>query len=145
MKISGCMTRDVKVASPEQSVRDAAKMMDQLDAGIIPVGESDRLVGMITDRDIVIRGVAQGKGPDTSVRDVMSREVMYCYDDEEVEDVLANMGDLQVRRLPVLNRDKRLVGIVSIGDLARNGETMEAGQALSGISQPGGEHSQTAH
>jgi CBS domain-containing protein len=109
------------------------------------VGENDRLVGMITDRDIVIRGVAQGKGPDTSVRDVMSREVMYCYDDEEVEDVLANMGDLQVRRLPVLNRDKRLVGIVSIGDLARNGETMEAGQALSGISQPGGEHSQTAH
>ncbi len=145
MKINGCMTMDVKVANPEQSIRDAAKMMDELDAGIIPVGENDRLVGMITDRDIAIRGVALGKGPDTSVREVMSSEVMYCYDDEEVGDVLGNMGDLQVRRLPVLNRDKRLVGIVSIGDLARNGETMEAGQALSGISRPGGEHSQTAN
>ncbi len=145
MKISGCMTRNVKVANPEQSIRAVAAMMDELDAGIIPVGENDRLVGMITDRDIVIRGVALGRGPDTRVRDVMSSEVRYCYEDEEIEDALENMGDLQVRRLPVLNRDKRLVGIVSIGDLARNGEIMEAGQALSGISQPGGEHSQTAH
>ncbi|MFC3205096.1 CBS domain-containing protein [Aquamicrobium soli] len=145
MKISTCMTRQVQVADPEQSLHQAAKMMDELDAGSIPVGENDRLVGMITDRDIVIRAVALSKGPDTSIREVMSPDVMYCYDDEEVEDVLENMGDLQVRRLPVLNRDKRLVGIVSLGDLARNGETMEAGQALSGISQPGGEHSQTAH
>ncbi|TGS81019.1 CBS domain-containing protein, partial [Mesorhizobium sp. M2D.F.Ca.ET.178.01.1.1] len=98
---------------------------DKLDAGVMPVGENDRLVGMITDRDMVIRGIALGKGPDTKVRDVMSQEVRYCFDDEDVDHVLANMGDLQVRRLPVLNRDKRLVGIISLGDLARKGETRE--------------------
>jgi CBS domain-containing protein len=111
----------------------------------MPVGDNDRLVGMITDRDIAIRGVASGKGPDTKVRDVMSPEVKYCFEDEDVEHVLENMGDLRVRRLPVLNRDKRLVGIISLGDLATNGEAAEAGEALSGISVPGGEHSQTAH
>ncbi|MDX8477525.1 CBS domain-containing protein [Mesorhizobium sp. VK24D] len=145
MKIGGCMTRNVKIANPEQSIRDVAQMMDRLDAGAVPVADSDRLVGMITDRDIVIRGIALGKGPDAKVRDVMSSEVKYCFDDEEIEHVLENMGDLQVRRLPVLNRDKRLVGIVSLGDLARNGEMAEAGAALSGISMPGGQHSQTAH
>lgn len=139
------MTRDVEIANPEQSIREVAQMMGRLDAGVMPVGDNDRLVGMITDRDIAVRGVAHGKGPDAKVRDVMSREVKYCFDDDDVEDVLDNMGDLRVRRLPVLNRDKRLVGIVSLGDLARNGEVAEAGEALSGISQPGGEHSQTAH
>ncbi|TJV40187.1 MAG: CBS domain-containing protein, partial [Mesorhizobium sp.] len=104
--------------------------------------DHDRLVGMITDRDIAIRGVALGKGPDTKVRDVMSPEVKYCFDDEDVEHVLENMGDLQVRRLPVLNRDKRLVGIISLGDLSTNGEAAEAGESLSDISKPGGEHSQ---
>lgn len=145
MKVGDCMTRDVEIANPEQSIREVAQMMGRLDAGVMPVGDNDRLVGMITDRDIAVRGVAFGKGPDAKVRDVMSREVKYCFDDDDVEDVLDNMGDLRVRRLPVLNRDKRLVGIVSLGDLARNGEVAEAGEALSGISQPGGEHSQTAH
>lgn len=145
MKVGDCMTRDVEIANPEQSIREVAQMMGRLDAGVMPVGDNDRLVGMITDRDIAVRGVALGKGPDAKVRDVMSREVKYCFDDDDVEDVLDNMGDLRVRRLPVLNRDKRLVGIVSLGDLARNGEVAEAGEALSGISQPGGEHSQTAH
>lgn len=137
MKISNCMTNDVQIAHPNQTIR--------LDAGSMPVSDNDRLVGMITDRDIAIRGIAMGKGPDAKVRDVMSSEVKYCFDDEEVDDVLQNMGDLQVRRLPVLNRDKRLVGIMSLGDLATNGETVHAGEALSGISKPGGEHSQTAH
>ncbi|TIT88523.1 MAG: CBS domain-containing protein, partial [Mesorhizobium sp.] len=101
---------------------------------------------MITDRDIVVRGVALGNGPDTKVRDVMSvGEVRYCFDDEDIEHVLANMGDLQVRRLPVLNRDKRLVGIISLGDLAKSGEAAEAGEALGSISVPGGQHSQTTH
>ena len=145
MKVGDCMTRDVEIANPEQSIHEVAQMMGRLDAGVMPVGDNDRLVGMITDRDIAVRGVALGKGPDAKVRDVMSREVKYCFDDDDVELGLDNMGDLRVRRVPVLNRDKRLVGIVSLGDLARNGEVAEAGEALSGISQPGGEHSQTAH
>ncbi|MDX8446881.1 CBS domain-containing protein [Mesorhizobium captivum] len=146
MKVGNCMTRDVKVANPEQPIRDVAQMMASLDAGVMPVGDNDRLVGMITDRDIVVRGVALGNGPDTKVRDVMSvGEVRYCFDDEDVEHVLANMGNLQVRRLPVLNRDKRLVGIISLGDLAKSGEAAEAGEALGSISVPGGEHSQTTH
>ncbi|PBB87708.1 MULTISPECIES: CBS domain-containing protein [unclassified Mesorhizobium] len=145
MKIRSCMTKDVTIANPEQSIRDVAQMMERLDAGAVPVADGDRLVGMITDRDIAIRGVAAGKGPDAKVGDVMSPEVKYCFDDDDVERVLENMGDLQVRRLPVLNRDKRLVGIVSIGDLATNGETAETGDALRDISRPGGEHSQSAH
>ncbi|AZO10170.1 MULTISPECIES: CBS domain-containing protein [unclassified Mesorhizobium] len=145
MKIRSCMTKDVTIANPEQSIRDVAQMMERLDAGAVPVADGDRLVGMITDRDIAIRGVAAGKGPDAKVGDVMSPEVKYCFDDDDVERVLENMGDLQVRRLPVLNRDKRLVGIVSIGDLATNGKTAETGDALRDISRPGGEHSQSAH
>ncbi|MDQ6433060.1 CBS domain-containing protein [Mesorhizobium sp. LHD-90] len=145
MKIGHCMTRDVQIANPEQSMREVAQMMGRLDAGVMPVGDNDRLVGMITDRDIAVRGVAMGLGPDAKVRDVMSTEVKYCFDDEEVEQVLENMGDLQVRRLPVLNRDKRLVGIISLGDLAKKGEAAETGAALCGISKPGGEHSQIVH
>jgi len=145
MKISNCMTTDVQITDPEQTLQDVALMMGRLDAGVLPVGENDRLVGIITDRDIAIRGVAEGKGPDAKVRDVMSTDVKYCFDDEEIEDVLHSMGDLRVRRLPVLNRSKRLIGIVSLGDLAMKGETMETGRALSDISQRGGAHSQTAH
>ena len=145
MKVCDCMSRDVQIASPNQSIREAAQMMASLDAGVLPVAQNDRLVGMITDRDIAIRGVAEGKGPDARIREVMSTDVKYCFDDEEVDDVLQNMGEIQVRRLPVVNRNKRLVGIVSLGDLASTGETARAGKALGGISQPGGEHSQTAH
>jgi CBS domain-containing protein len=145
MKVSNCMTNDVQIASSDQTIREVAQVMARLDAGSMPVGDNDRLVGMITDRDIAIRGIAAGKGPNAKVREVMSPDVKYCFDDEEVDEVLHNMGDLQVRRLPVLNRDKRLVGIISLGDLATNGETADAGEALSGISKPGGEHSQTAH
>ena len=144
MRVSEAMTRDVRVATPGQSIRDVAKMMAEIDAGALPVGENDRLIGMITDRDIAIRAVAQGKGPDTPVRDVMSTEkVLYCYDDEELDNVAKNMGDEQVRRLPVVNREKRLVGIVSLGDLA-NRERKAATKAVSGVSKPGGSHSQSA-
>lgn len=145
MKISDCMTNDVQIANPDHTIREVAQVMARLDAGSMPVGDNDRLVGMITDRDIAVRGIAMGNGPDAKVRDVMSPEVKYCFDDEEVDEVLENMGELQVRRLPVLNRDKRLVGIVSLGDLATNGETADAGEALNGISKPGGDHSQAAH
>jgi len=145
MKISNYMTTDVQITDPEQTLQDVALMMGRLDTGVLPVGENDRLVGMITDRDIAIRGVAEGRGPKTKVRDVMSTDVKYCFEDEDVEDVLHNMGDLRVRRLPVLNRKKRLVGIISLGDFAMKGSAKETGKALGGISQRGGAHSQTAH
>ena len=144
MRVSEAMTREVRVATPGQSIRDVAKIMAEIDAGAMPVGENDRLIGMITDRDIAIRAVAQGKGPDTPVRDVMSTEqVLYCYDDEDLAHVAKNMGSEQVRRLPVVNREKRLVGIVSLGDLA-NRERKAGSQAVSGVSKPGGQHSQSA-
>jgi CBS domain-containing protein len=142
MKVSDCMTYDVEIANPDQTLQEAAQAMGRLDVGVMPVGENDRLVGMITDRDIAVRGVAGGKGPTAKIREVMSTDIKYCYDDEDVEHVLHNMGELKVRRLPVLNRNKRLIGIVSLGDLATNGQAAEAGWALSDISRPGGEHSQ---
>ncbi len=140
MKISKCMTRDVQLTNPNQTIRDAAKMMAEIDAGVLPVGENDRLVGMITDRDIAIRAVAQGKSPDTPVRDVMSDEVLYCFDDQELEDVARNMADIKVRRLPVLNRNKHLVGIVSLADLSKKEEPAVTAKAVSNITKPGGRH-----
>ncbi|HEX2818320.1 MAG TPA: CBS domain-containing protein [Phenylobacterium sp.] len=145
MRVSDCMTREVQIVDPNDTIAGAAKTMAKLDAGILPVGEDDRLVGMITDRDIAIRAVAAGMGPQAKVGDVMNSEVKYCFEDQEVDEVLRNMGELQVRRLPVLNRDKRLVGIVSLSDMAGNGEARRAADALSHISRPGGLHSQTAH
>jgi CBS domain-containing protein len=144
MKVSEAMTRDVRVANPNETLQKAAKLMASLDAGVLPVGEDDRLVGMITDRDIAIRGIAQGKGPKAHVRDVMTNEVKYCFDDQDVEEVTRNMGDIQVRRLPVLNKDKRLVGILSLGDVATTHEGMATAEALNKISQPGGAHTQSA-
>ena len=141
MKVCDAMSCDVMVASPTQSIRDAAKIMAKIDAGILPVGENDRLVGMITDRDIAIRAVAEGKSPTTQVRDVMSDEVLYCFDDQDLEEVAQNMSEMKVRRLPVVNREKRLVGIISLGDLARNEDTGTTGATVSNISQPGGQHS----
>jgi CBS domain-containing protein len=138
------MTREVRVASPGQSIRDVAKIMDEINAGSMPVGENDRLVGMITDRDIAVRAVANGRGPDTRVADVMTREVKYCFEDQSIDEVTQNMGELRIRRLPVLTRDKRLIGILSLGDLAIDeGARDEAGEALGGISRPGGQHSQS--
>ena len=142
MKISKCMTRDVRLASPTQSIQDAAKMMAEIDAGSLPVGQDNRLVGMITDRDIAIRAVAEGKSPDTPVREVMSQEVLYCFEDQELEEVARNMADIKVRRLPVLNRSKHLVGIVSLGDLSRKQQPEMTAKAVSNISKPGGRHSQ---
>lgn len=143
MQISEVMTTDVKIANPDQTIAQAARMMQELDAGILPVAEDERLVGMISDRDIAVRAVAAGKSPDTPIRDVMSREVMYCFEDDEVESVAQNMADIKVRRLPVINQKKRLVGIVSLGDLAIIDGPDNAGEALCGISEPGGAHSQS--
>jgi CBS domain-containing protein len=136
MNVREVMSRDVKIASPEDTLRHAAEMMVEIDAGVLPVGENDRLVGMLTDRDITIRAVAKGKAPDgTKVREVMSPDIKYIYEDESVEHAAESMGDLQIRRLPVLNREKRLVGIVSLGDLALK-KKGKAGDALKDISQP---------
>ena len=143
MQISKIMHRDVKVIGPDETIRDAAAAMKKLDIGVLPVGERDKLVGMVTDRDIAIRGIAEGKGPDAKIRDVMSHEVKYCFEDEDVEHVAENMAELQIRRLPVLDRDKRLVGIVSLGDLATHGSLPKTARALHGISQPGGQHNQS--
>ena len=147
MRVSECMTREVQLADPNDTIADAAMAMARLDAGVLPVSENDRLVGMITDRDIAIRGVALGRGPDAKVADVMNAEVKYCFDDQEIGEVLRNMGELQLRRMPVLNHDKRLVGIISLGDMAMaaNGQAQLTGDALCDISRPGGQHSQTAH
>ena len=144
MQVREAMSDDVQIASPNQSIRDAAILMAKIDAGSLPVGDNDRLVGMITDRDIAVRAIALGKGPDTPVRDVMSADVKYCFEDDDVGKVAQNMADIKVRRLPVLNKNKRLIGIVSLGDLAVADGPANAGEALCGISEPGGAHSQTA-
>jgi CBS domain-containing protein len=141
MQVSECMTREVQTVPPDAPIRDAAQCMAKEDVGILPVRENDRLVGLITDRDIAIRAVGAGRDPSTPVREVMSAEVKYCFADEDVDDVLENMGDIQVRRLPVVDRDKRLVGIVSLSDLAQE-ETEETGKALSDIARPSAQHSQ---
>jgi CBS domain-containing protein len=142
MRVSDAMTSAVRITSPQQSICEAARMMAEIDAGVLPVGDGDRLVGMVTDRDIAIRGVGAGKGPDTPVSEVMSREVIYCYADQDLDDVVQNMADIKVRRMPVLNRDKRLVGILSLGDVALVDDPDITGEALSEISEPGGKHSQ---
>ena len=144
MKVNEAMTREVKIISPNKSIREAAELMAELDVGSLPVGDNDRLIGMITDRDIAVRAVAKGLAPDAKVRDVMSKEVKYCFEDDEIGDVAENMADIRVRRLPVLSREKRLVGIVAIADIAVDHGAESAGAAVRGISQPGGEHSQSA-
>jgi CBS domain-containing protein len=147
MQVKDAMTTDVELASPTQTIRQAALLMGKADCGALPVADKDSLVGMITDRDIAVRAVAAGKGPKTLVKDIMSAEVLYCYEDQTLEEVADNLGDQKVRRLPVMNREKRLVGILSLGDLARKGNGSDpAAEALKAISEPGGEHNQsTAH
>jgi CBS domain-containing protein len=139
------MSTDVQLVRPDQTIREAAQMMIEIDAGSLPVAQDDRLVGMITDRDIAVRAVALGKSADTRVRDVMSGEVLYCFDDEELTHVSRNMSDMKVRRLPVVNRDKRLVGLVSLGDVARHEQPTTVGRMVAKVSEPGGKHSQAAH
>lgn len=144
MKVSEVMSRKVEITSPDDSIQRAAQMMARIDSGILPVGEGDRLVGMITDRDIAIRAVGEGRNPsETAVNEVMTREVKYCFEDDDIDRVAENMAQLQVRRLPVLTREKRLIGIISLGDIARDHEPGQAGSALHHISRKGGQHTQT--
>ncbi|MBX6742769.1 MAG: CBS domain-containing protein [Acetobacteraceae bacterium] len=140
------MSTDVRVATPEDSVQQAAKLMSETDTGVLPVREGDRLVGMVTDRDVAIRLVAEGKDPArTKVREVMSPEVRYVFEDEGLEHVAENMAEQQLRRLPVVNREKRLVGILSLGDIAGQERGRDlAGRALGGVTREGGQHHQGA-
>lgn len=145
MQIRDVMSRDVRVVSPNDAIQAAAARMAELDVGLLPVGENDQLVGMITDRDLVVRGVAHAcDASTTKVRDLMSPEVKYCFEDESVDHIARNMSEQQIRRLPVMDRGKRLVGIVALADLATRLKTEAPGSALRGISQPGGKHSQAS-
>lgn len=133
MRVSEAMSRPVNIAGPDESICEVARVMKDHNIGTLPVGENDRLIGMISDRDITIRAVAAMHGPDTKIRDVMSKSVLYCFEDDDVQDVAENMGRQQVRRLPVLNRDKRLVGIVALADIADKAHPSVAGQAVKDI------------
>jgi CBS domain-containing protein len=136
-QIKDVMSRDVQVISPDASIEEAACCMRDGDFGMMPVGENDRMVGAISDRDIAVRGVAEGKGGSAKVRDVMSEGICWVFEDEPVERASELMSKHQVRRLPVVNRDKRLVGIVSLGDMATDrAEREPAAEALSAISEP---------
>ncbi|HEV2080716.1 MAG TPA: CBS domain-containing protein [Allosphingosinicella sp.] len=144
MKVSECMTPNVETVSSEQPIREAAQFMLRADTGALPVLDGERLSGMVTDRDIAVRAVAEGRGPDTPVRDVMTDDILFIYDDQDVEDAAMLMSDRQVRRLPVKSReDDQLVGIVSLADVSRSTKGEAAAVALGGITDPGGEHNQS--
>jgi CBS domain-containing protein len=136
MQVKEVMTENVSVVEPDTQIPQIARKMRDEDIGSLPVVENERLVGMVTDRDIVVRAVAEGQDVRTATaREAMSPRILYCFDDQTVEEVLENMGEQQIRRLPVVDRDKRLVGVVSLGDLARSAKK-KAGDALKEISQP---------
>jgi CBS domain-containing protein len=133
------MTREVECANPSTSIQEAARKMRDLDVGPLPVcGENDRLVGMVTDRDIVIRAIADGHDPKTTrIQDIMTPDVVYCFEDQDLEDAAQLMKESQIRRLVVLNRDKQLIGIVSLGDLAvKTGDEGLSGETLGHVSEP---------
>ena len=136
-QVKDVMSRDVQVISPDATIREAATKMREGDFGMMPVGENDRMIGAVTDRDIAVRAVAEGKGPETRVREVMSEEIIWTYEDNTIEEAAELMSEHQVRRLPIVNREKRLVGIVALGDFAVEPDDIEAAaEALADISQP---------
>mgnify|MGYP006142807015 FL=1 len=136
-QLKDVMRRDVKVIGPDATLAQAAALMRDENFGMLPVGEEDRMIGTLTDRDITIRAVAEGLSGETTVREVMSAEVVWCFEDETVEDGAVQMSKAQVRRLPIVNREKRLVGIVSLGDFAVEADDIQATtEALVAISRP---------
>jgi len=139
MQLKDIMTPGVEVIAPEASIYEAAEKMSHLDIGPLPVCDGERLVGMLTDRDITVRAVAAGRDPvTTQVREVMTPDVVYGFDDQDIQDAARLMEQYQIRRLPVLNRSKRLVGIVSLGDLAVHpGNQPLASEVLEQVSEPG--------
>lgn len=135
--VRDCMTGHVEIGNPEMSLQEVAQRMRDGDFGILPIAQNDKIVGMITDRDITIRATAEGKSPvDCTANDIMTKQVLYCYEDQSLEEVSTNLGENQIRRLPVLNRNKRLVGILSLGDLAQStANPYKVEEALSDISR----------
>jgi CBS domain-containing protein len=135
--VADVMSSNVRLTSPEDTVQQATRLMRDEDTGILPVGEGDRLVGIVTDRDVAMRVAAEGKDPvRTKVREVMTQDVKYVFDDEELDHVADNMAEQQVRRLPVVNRNKRIVGVISVGDFARASRSgHHAGRAMRGIAR----------
>ena len=134
--IADIMTRDVQTISTQETIQRAAQLMDELNVGAIPVLDGDKLVGMITDRDITVRSVAAGQDPrSTKVTDVMSTDVRTCTEDQSIDDVLATMGDVQIRRIPVLDAQSKVIGIVSLGDVATS-DAADVDQTLDEISSP---------
>jgi CBS domain-containing protein len=140
MQLKDAMTHGTEVINPEATLQEAARKMQRLDVGPLPVCDGDRLVGMLTDRDITVRAVAEGCDPTTTtVREAMTPELLYCFEDQDVQEAARLMSQYQVRRLPILNRNKRLVGMVSLGDLAVNtGDQQQAGAVLEQVSEPTG-------
>jgi CBS domain-containing protein len=138
MKLSEIMTENVEVLPPDASLQEAAQRMKELNVGLIPICDGQRLVGTLTDRDITVRATADGLDPcQTTVGEVMSAQVLYCFEDQGVEEAARIMNERQVRRLPILDRKKRLCGIVSLGDIAvRTGSRQLSGEALEGVSEP---------
>jgi CBS domain-containing protein len=135
--VTDVMTRNVRTLSPSSTIADAAMAMEELDVGVIPVCEGDKLLGMVTDRDIVVRAVAQGLGGDTPLSKVMSTDIRSARESDDLDTVLADMAASQIRRLPVLDGEERLIGIISIGDIALKGQDEEdVGQSLGEISAP---------
>ncbi len=136
-RVAEIMTRGVRAMRPTDSVVLAAQAMDELNVGAVPVCDGERLVGMVTDRDITIRAVAQGRADEgVTLSDVMSSEVSWCYEDQAVEDVMQEMSQRQIRRLPVVDREKHLVGMVSLGDIAAKTGSEDVSQSLADISEP---------
>ena len=140
MKIAEVMTSDVAVAAPDMALQDAAQLMRQGDTGFLPVCDGEKLIGTLTDRDIVMRSTAEGHDPRvTPVRQAMSADVVYCFEDQDTNEAAALMAEKQVRRLPILGRDARLTGVLSIGDVAtRTPDDDLVGMAVEDISQPAG-------
>jgi CBS domain-containing protein len=136
-RVADIMTRGVRAMRPSDSVVQAAQAMDELNVGAVPVCDGQRLVGMVTDRDITIRAVAQGKADQgVTLSNVMSSEVSWCYEDQDIQEVMRDMSERQIRRLPVVDRDKHLVGMVTLGDIAAKSGGAQAGESLADISEP---------
>jgi CBS domain-containing protein len=140
MNVKDIMTRDVEVVHPDDPIKEAAQRMRDRDIGFLPVCDGDRLVGVVTDRDLILRGLAEGTDPSTSVgRDLMTSPVVWCFDDQNLKEAAALMEAHQIRRVAVLRReDKRLVGVLSLGDIARSSTKKISGEVLESVSEPAG-------
>ena len=138
MQVSETMSREVLVAAPGQSLVEVARVMGEADIGSMPVGDDGELIGWVTDRDIAVRGIGEGRMPDTPISEVMSPNVEYCFEDDEVGEAARKMSEAQLHRLPVLDQDHRLVGIIALADLARSDHDQAVATAVEGISRASG-------